>query len=145
MREWIAFPVITAHLPLPYFWLCCSETLDDGQTHPPFLLSHSWPLSFCKFLNHPKVSQLQFQTCSLCPPFTCLQGCCPSLSPDPFEQRTALLKCKLNNNSSVSANMLLLSQSVSVPCSCPSYQFHILKLKQNTWAPHLRKPQTAGK
>lgn len=70
MREWIAFPVITAHLPVPYFWLCCSETFDNGQTHPPFLLSHCWPLCFCKFLNHPEVSQFQFLTCSLCPPFT---------------------------------------------------------------------------
>ena len=70
MREWIAFPVITAHLPLPYFWLCCSETLDNGQTHPPFLPSHCWPLCFYKFLNHPKVRQFQFPTCSLCPPLT---------------------------------------------------------------------------
>lgn len=70
MREWIAFPVITAHLPVPYFWLFCSESFDNGQTNPPFLLSHCWPLCFYKFLNHPEVSQFQFLTCSLCPPFT---------------------------------------------------------------------------
>lgn len=87
---------------------------------------------FVSFSITPKSASSSFRLVLCVPPFTRLQGCCPSLSPDPFEQRTALLKCKLNNNSSVSANMLLLSQSVSVPCSCPSYQFHILKLKQNT-------------
>lgn len=144
MREWIAFPVITAHLPLPYFRLWCSETLANGQSHPPFTLSHCWPLSFHKFFNHPKVSQFQFQTWSLCPPFTCLQGCCLSLSPDPFEQRIALLKPKLDDNSSQYKSAASFSQCLH-PLQLTKLSISYFKTSAEKWAPHLRKPQTAGK
>lgn len=129
MREWIAFPVITAHLPLPYFRLWCSETLDNGETHPP-LLSHCWPLSFHKFL-----SNFRYDLCVPPPSHVYRATAFPCL-PDPFEQKPALLKSKLDK---IPLSTLLLSHSVSIPCSCPSYQFHILKLQHKTWAPHLRK------
>lgn len=134
MREWIAFPVITAHLPLPYFRLWCSETLGNGQTHPPFLLSHCWPPSFHKFLNHPKVSQFQFQMWSLCPPFTCLQAAAFPCLQTPLTKGQSCSSLSWMAIS-LSRNLLLLSYSVSISCSCPNYQFHILKLQQKN-EPH---------
>lgn len=135
MREWIAFPVITAHLPLPYFRLWCSETLDNGQTHPP-LLSHCWPLH--KFLNHPKVSPFQFQMWPLRPPFTCLQGYCLSLSPDPFEQITALLKSKLDENSSQYKYAASLSQCLH-PLQLPKLSISYFKTSAENMSPTPQK------